>query len=1674
MTFCKRRPGAVAVAWLCLAVLLITGCGKSTLDRIVVVPEMARLTVGQTLQLQATGLDTKGKPMKDVPFTWAVDGTHGRIDAKGLFTAMAPGQVTVTVSSGAVSHTAVVTVERETVASLVPTGTPAELTVGEPVTLSVMAKNAAGQGIAEAPVQAQPLSPDTVVEPTTATTDANGQATFTITMAPQVSANQVQFSADAQQATVVIQGRAGAPAELHLTPSSSSAVAGEDIQLQARVQDKAGNPVPGVEVQFSPRSAETSSTPSTGVTDAQGVASAVIKTSPTAGGNRVQVAVTGLSAQDIEIQGRAGAPARVTLQADSTDTVAGGIVTLSLLVQDQHGNAVATVPVDLSATPEGAALEGKAVTTDASGGAQVRLQTSTAAGPNTVQAHVANLPDAHLTVTGHAPTTLSIAPQTATIDMLGTQRFVATIADASGHTTVIMPTWKVIGEAGSMAADGTFTAKKLGSDALVATYADLTAGAQLTVVPGAVAALRLSPSVATVISGATQQFRVEAFNAHQHALEITPTWSVRNAIGTIDTSGLFTAGKAGEGAVVVTADGVSASARLTVQAGELATISITPERVSLKAGEELQLQAQGRDAAGNTVPIEPLWALAVNLGELDPTTGMFRALHTGTGQIRVEAGPRPTVTEIPVEVSPAALDKVEVHPPTLTLSAGEEFAFTATGYDAFGNAIAITPVWELTADLGTLTPAGELKAQRTGAAVVRATVGQFSGQASVIIKPGTLTALTIDPAGPVVLSAGESIALTISGQDAFGNVIALTPTWSQSETLGTLGVDGLFRAEKVGTTDIIAQSHDLRASVQVSITPGKLAKIALTPPTTTILAGETLPFKATGLDAYNNEVPIQPTWRVTDDIGDITDAGKFKALQAVSGQIIATAEGISSTAQVTVQPGPLTLLKVTPETLALTAGDSAEIIVVGYDAFGNPVPAEPVWHITEGMGVVNDTGLFTAQKAGDGRIVVVVGHLAAIVSLRVTKGEAAALRIAPAQSHVASGKQQQFTAEGLDRGGNQVPVDVAWAVQGNIGTIDPASGLFSATMAESGSVIARAGSLTASAQVLVEPGEVTSLRLTPQSASLIAGETLALQSEAFDAAGNRSPTSPTWSVTEDLGTVSEDAVFQARRAGTGQIIARIGNAQQAISIQIKAGALATITLDPATITVKAGSRHDFAAAGSDAFGNPVPVEPTWSLQGNIGKIDPAQGTFEATAAGAGTVVAVMGHVAGLAPVTVEAGTASRLQVRPRRLTLAAGEKGRFMATAFDQLGNPTTGDIVWELTAPLGEISAGEFQARQAGSAEVVARLGDIEARANVEVQPGAVARLQVIPRSLELASGSTLQFRALGYDAYDNMQEVAATWSLSGDIGDMSPNGVLTAGPQGQGRVTAHFAELSNQVEVTVVPGPVQQLLLSPRRAELPATSSQRFTAIGLDAGGNQRDVTVRWAVTQGLGNLDQTGQLTAMHVGAGTVVAYTPGALVGTSDVRIAPGPVALLFVSPQPLTLRAGQSTQFLVQGFDAYRNPIPTLAPQWAVDGNIGAIDAHSGVFTAQQMGWGKVTAVVQNTLGKADVVVEPGMPDAEHSRLVSSRVTVPADGKTTANIVVLVRDQFGNAVTGARVTLISSRQDRVEQPGPSNEQGIAIGRIHSTVPGLSEISAVVESVRISNFLRLTFNQPGAAG
>ncbi len=335
------------------------------------------------------------------------------------------------------------------------------------------------------------------------------------------------------------------------------------------------------------------------------------------------------------------------------------------------------------------------------------------------------------------------------------------------------------------------------------------------------------------------------------------------------------------------------------------------------------------------------------------------------------------------------------------------------------------------------------------------------------------------------------------------------------------------------------------------------------------------------------------------------------------------------------------------------------------------------------------------------------------------------------------------------------------------------------------------------------------------------------------------------------------------------------------------------------------------------------------------------------------------------------------------------------------------------------------------------------------------------------------MQLRAIGFDAHGNAADVAATWVLDGDIGILSKTGELVAGQAGAGRVSAQLEQLHAVANVTVAPGPVHRLELQPAQAQVASSMTQTFSAKGYDAVGNETPVDVEWAMSAKIGTIDQDGNFTGTQVGKGLLVAHASG-IVATADLTVQPGPVALVFVTPQPVQAKAGEDVEFEAQGFDAHHNLIPSLQTNWQVAGKIGTIDTQTGVFSAMHVGQGKVVVVVGERQGSADVEISPGTPDANQSRLVSSRLDIPADGKTSADIIVHVQDRFGNPIMDANVFLVSSRDDVIEQPVPTNQHGIALGHIRSKIPGTSEIIAVVESIRISNPVKLKFKADDASG
>lgn len=143
--------------------------------------------------------------------------------------------------------------------------------------------------------------------------------------------------------------------------------------------------------------------------------------------------------------------------------------------------------------------------------------------------------------------------------------------------------------------------------------------------PGTAASIEVTPDV-TLPVGGTQQFVAVGRDADGVVTPIVPVWAA-NAGGGINSTGLFTAGGTlgvFVANVTATANGLSGSATVTVVAGALASISVTPNPDTLAVLGVRQFAAVGRDAGNNIVPITPTWSV-VNGGGAINGSGQFTA-----------------------------------------------------------------------------------------------------------------------------------------------------------------------------------------------------------------------------------------------------------------------------------------------------------------------------------------------------------------------------------------------------------------------------------------------------------------------------------------------------------------------------------------------------------------------------------------------------------------------------------------------------------------------------------------------------------------------------------------------------------------------------------------------------------------------------------------------------------------------------------------------------------------------------------------------------------------------------------------------------------------------------------------------------------------------------------------
>ena len=602
-----------------------------------------------------------------------------------------------------------------------------------------------------------------------------------------------------------------------------------------------------------------------------------------------------------------------------------------------------------------------------------------------------------------------VTPGIASVPVTSAALFVARGIDAFGNPIPVGgASWSSLGGLGTLLPISDSTAIYVagavaGTDILQADAGGYSGTATVNVMPGSLDHVDILPGVASVAVGSVQDFDAYARDRFGNDISgATFTWAVTGGIGTVDSSGRFTAATAvGTGTVTARTGTITGTAIVEIVPGALETLALTPSPISLAAGSTLLLTAEGLDVYGNEISgLSFSWATTIGsvtpVGAGSPNAVLSAGYAAGSGTLTVASGGRTLM--LAVAVTPGPLARIDLSPSPASVPAGGTLTIQATPSDLFGNPITgATIVWSASSSLGTITQAGVLTAATTvGSGTVTATSGSVSATVSVSIVPGPVAAILVSPSS-VTVAAGSVVTLTATAQDQYGNALPFgVLTWAASAgTLLQLATDGRLvqysAPTESGPETLTVSSGTVSRTVSVSVVAGPAAAIVLSGPASVQAGSAGNAYMATATDAYGNAVAAASiVWSTTS--GSISTAGVLTA-PTTAGTIVITAQagGRQATVVVQVTAAAVDHLEVSPTSVSVQTGAGTLLSVVGRDQYGNAVSGlSYTWTTTIGTIVPGPNGgatasFFSGDAGGSGTITVSAAGETASVGVTVSE-----------------------------------------------------------------------------------------------------------------------------------------------------------------------------------------------------------------------------------------------------------------------------------------------------------------------------------------------------------------------------------------------------------------------------------------------------------------------------------------------------------------------------------------------------------------------------------------------------------------------------------------------------------------------------------------------------------------
>lgn len=917
-----RSLRLLVFTWSVLVALVVAafGCGSSepTLSAIDLTPATVAIAKGATQEFKATGKysDDSTKDLT-LSVSWSSsDVAVATIDAKGVATAVANGEATITATLEGVTATSALTVSDDAAKLTAITLTPANPSMAKGTMMDLVATGTYSDG-----------STKVVTADATWATSDEKVATVDKGVVMGVEAGTASISAAIGEVkgTVDLTVTTATLAGIEVTSPVGWLAKGLSQQLTATgifsdesKQDLTKQVVWG----SSSASIEVSNAAgSKGLATAKSEGMATITATMMDVTGSMPFVVTSATLQSIEVT-----PFDATI-ANGTEIA----FTATGILSDHS-------VVDLTPFALWTSSDEKIVKL-AGGMFQAGVASAVAAGEATVTAKYLSLTGSTgITVSPATLSKVNLVPLNPAIAKGTTVRFLAigTFSDDTAQDLTALAMWGSSSPAVATVSNvkwsrGVATALAVGTTTINVTVGGKSDATTLTVTPATLASIAVTPSFPSIAKGTSIQLAATGIYTDKTTQDLTKAaaWTSTDASVVVssaaESAGIATGAAQGSASVKAAFGGVTGATTVTVTSATLQSIEVTPPNPAIAKGTSVQLTATGIYSDKTTQDLTN-W---VAWSSSDASVAVSNAMDShGLALGQVQGSAEVTATflggvsgKTQVTVTAATLVSLAVVPEAPVIAKGTTVQLRAMGTysDNSQQDLTFLAAWDSDSASVSLSGVWWSKGLATGvsqgSATITAHFGDKSADTTVTVTAASLVSLAITPANSS-LAKGTAMWMTVMGTytDNTTQDLSSVATWSSSDETKVVisnaaGVHGLATGVAVGNVNITADFGGKSATTALTVTAATLSVVTVFPATATVAKNGTKQLQAMGLFTDNSmqNITQMVIWSSSDPEKAIVSnavgsKGLVTGVDGGAAVISANWAGKSGSAQVTITP----------------------------------------------------------------------------------------------------------------------------------------------------------------------------------------------------------------------------------------------------------------------------------------------------------------------------------------------------------------------------------------------------------------------------------------------------------------------------------------------------------------------------------------------------------------------------------------------------------------------------------------------------------------------------------------------------------------------------------------------------------------------------------------------------